>query len=60
VSPGVHFWQARRQCPLRQFHEHMEMWPWRRTVFWNWRQYTLYGEKRDTLISIFEQNFIEP
>ena len=24
------------------------------------RQYTLYGRKRDTLISIFEQNFIEP
>jgi hypothetical protein len=24
------------------------------------RQYTLYGGKRDTLISIFEQNFIEP
>ena len=24
------------------------------------RQYTLYGGKRDTLISVFEQNFIEP
>jgi hypothetical protein len=24
------------------------------------RQYTLYGGRRDTLISIFEQNFIEP
>lgn len=24
------------------------------------RQYTLYGGKRDTLISLFEQNFIEP